>query len=58
MGFNVSGNVCMDGACQTKQVVSIGMAVNSLDSVSILDSCGNPYDNSNLDYSYSVDGIN
>ena len=58
MGFNVSGNVCMDGACQTKQVVSIGMAVNSLDSVSILDSCGNPYDNSKLEYSYSVDGIN
>lgn len=58
MGFTVSGNVCMDNACQTKQVVSIGIAVNSLDDVSILDNCGNPYGNSSLEYSYSIDGVN
>ena len=55
MGFNISGNVCMDSACQTKQVVSIGMAVNSLDCVSILDGCGEPYDNTRIEWSYSID---
>ena len=47
----------MDSACQAKQVVSIGMAVNSLDCVSILDGCGEPYDNTSIEWSYSVDGV-
>ena len=49
-------NNCLD-VCKPTQVINLNMAFNSLDNISILDECSNPYDISKLEFAYSVDSL-
>ena len=49
-------NSCL-GACSPIQILNIEMAVNDGADVKIFDKCDNPYDVTQLKYSYSTDGL-
>lgn len=49
-------NTCLEG-CSPSQIININFAFNDLSNIQILDSCNNTYDNSVLQFAYSIDGL-
>ena len=54
---NIINNICLEG-CSPKQILNINsIAFNDISNIKIFDQCGNPYDMSKLEYSYSMDNV-
>lgn len=49
-------NSCIPG-CNPTQIVNFNIAINDITSVNIEDDCGNGYNNSNLEFAYSLDNV-
>ena len=55
--FNPANMTSCMGPCAPSQIISINMAFNSIDEVSIKDNCGNEYSLDELMFAYSVDNV-
>ena len=47
-------NTCLEG-CSPSQIININFAFDNLNNIQILDSCNNAYDNTLLEFAYSID---